>query len=330
MNKDITLLFGDCLEVMKSIPGGSVDMILCDLPYGTTACKWDSVIPFEPLWKEYKRIAKDNAAIVLTASQPFTSALIMSNPEMFRYSWVWEKEQGVNFLSAKKNPMKVHEDIIVFYLDEAEVKGRSKKFSELREYFTSERARLGLSAGEIKRLLGNNMGGHYFTSGVQWTLPTEENYLKLQASGGFSRDWREMKRQFDQIAEECRIPYFPQMTAGEPYISGAGSSGEVTGNVMKTRTSNEGTRYPRSVQRFKRETGLHPTQKPVALMEYMIRTYTNEGETVLDNCMGSGTTGVACINTNRRFIGIEKDEKYFEIASNRINEALSNHEANKI
>lgn len=318
---EIKLMHGDCLELMKKLPDASVDMILCDLPYGTTACKWDSVIPFGPLWAEYRRVAKPNAAIVLTASQPFTSAAVMSNPDMFRYSWVWEKEQGVNFLSAKKNPMKVHEDILVFYLDEAEVKGRSRKFSELRDYFAGERARLGLTAGEIKRILGNDMGGHYFTNGVQWTLPTEENYLKLQATGGFCRDWSEMKRQFDQIAEECRIQYFPQMTVGKPYISGLGSSGEVTGNVSKTRTKNEGTRYPRSIQRFNRETGLHPTQKPVALMEYLIRTYTNEGELVLDNCMGSGTTGVACVNTSRNFIGMEMDDRYFEIAKKRIEDA---------
>lgn len=315
------LMLGDCLERMKEIPDGSVDMVLCDLPYGTTACKWDSVIPFEPLWEQYRRVAKTNAAIVLTASQPFTSAVVMSNPEMFRYSWVWEKEQGVNFLTAKKNPMKVHEDVLVFYLDEAEVKGRSPKFSGLRDYFALERKRLGLTAKDIKRLLGNDMGGHYFTGGVQWTLPTLENYKRLQVSGGFTRDWHELKSQFDAIAKDCRIRYSPQMTSGKPYVSGLGSSGDVTGNVVKTRTENEGTRYPRSIQKFKRETGMHPTQKPVALMEYLIRTYTNEGDTVLDNCMGSGTTGVACINTGRKFIGIELDQGYFDIAKQRIENA---------
>ena len=303
---------------MKEIPDGSVDMILCDLPYGTTACKWDSVIPFEPLWEQYRRVAKTNAAIVLTASQPFTSAVVMSNPEMFRYSWVWEKEQGVNFLTAKKNPMKVHEDVLVFYLDEAEVKGRSPKFSGLRDYFALERKRLGLTASDIKRLLGNDMGSHYFTGGVQWTLPTLENYKRLQVSGGFTRDWHELKSQFDASAKDCRIRYSPQMTSGKPYVSGLGSSGDVTGNVVKTRTENEGTRYPRSIQRFNRETGLHPTQKPVALMEYLIRTYTNEGDTVLDNCMGCGTTGVAAKNLNRNFIGIELDQGYFDIAQERI------------
>ena len=231
----VNLMLGDCLEIMKEIPDGSVDMILCDLPYGTTQCKWDSIIPFEPLWEQYERVIKDNGAIVLTASQPFTTALINSNIKYFRYSWIWEKEQGVNFLMAKKQPLKVHEDICIF----------SKK----------------------------------------------------------------------------QTIYNPQMTQGKPYISGKGDSGEVTGKVKKIQTKNSGTRYPKSVTQFKRETGLHPTQKPVALLEYLIKTYTNEGMTVLDNCMGSGSTGVACINTNRNFIGIELDNTYFEIAKKRIEDA---------
>ena len=227
---------GDCLEVVKYIKDKSIDMILCDLPYGTTACKWDTIIPFEPLWGQYERVIKDNGAIVLTASQPFTTALINSNIEHFRYSWTWEKEQGVNFLMAKKQPLKVHEDVCVF-----------------------------------------------------------------------------SKRQ---------TVYNPQMSKGKPYISGKGDSGEVTGRVKKIQTINKGTRYPRSVIRFKRETGLHPTQKPVALFEYLIKTYTNEGETVLDNCAGSGTVGVACKNTKRNYILIEKDITYFEIAKKRINDTV--------
>lgn len=229
----IELIQGDCLELMKEIPDKSIDMILCDLPYGTTACKWDIVIPFEPLWEQYERIIKDDGAIVLTASQPFTTTLINSNIKHFRYSWTWEKEQGVNFLMAKKQPLKVHEDVCVF-----------------------------------------------------------------------------SKRQ---------TVYNPQMSEGKPYISGKGDSGEVTGRVKKIQTKNKGTRYPRSIIQFKRETGLHPTQKPVALLEYLIKTYTLEGETVLDNCMGSGSTGVACKNLNRNFIGIELDQTYFDIATKRIN-----------
>lgn len=232
---------GDCLEIMKDIPDNYVDMILCDLPYGTTACKWDAVIPFEPLWEQYGRIAKPNAAIVLTASQPFTSALVMSKPKWFRYQWVWKKQKATGFLDVKKRPMKEHEDIVVFYSKQA--------------------------------------------------------------------------------------TYNPQMILGEPYDKGYRrtnadkSQAEVYGTFKGARIVNEsGERWPRTILEFKTEHGLHPTQKPVALFDYLIRTYTNEGDIVLDNCMGSGTTGVACVRTNRRFLGIEKDPKYFEIATKRIEE----------
>jgi len=318
----IKLIQGDCLEEMKNIPDGSVDLVLTDPPYGTTACKWDSIIPLEPMWEQLKRIIKPNGAIVMTASQPFTAILITSNIKMFRYGWVWEKEQGVNFMLAKKNPMKVHEDICVFYLDEAEVKGRSPLLKEFRDYFSKEKERLNLTAEQIKLCLGNNMGGHYFTNGVQWTFPTLENYVKMQSLGGFSQDWHRMKLDIDSI--NCRVTYNPQMTEGSPYVSGRGYSGSVTGNVKKVQTKNGGKRYPRSIQKFNRETGMHPTQKPVALMEYLIKTYTNENETVLDFTMGSGTTGVACKKLNRNFIGIELDPEYFEIAKKRINESNLN------
>ena len=236
MNNDFKLFRGDCLEIMRDILDESVDMILCDLPYGTTACKWDTVIPFEPLWEQYERIIKDNGVIVLFGSEPFSSALRMSNIKHYRYDWIWEKEQGANFMLCKYQPYKVHEIISVF----------SKK----------------------------------------------------------------------------RHTYIPQMTKGKPYISGKGTSGEITNNVVKKQTKNNGTRYPRSIQKFntdKSKGSLHPTQKPVALLEYLIKTYTNEDEVVLDNCMGSGSTGVACLNTNRKFIGIELDENYYNIACNRIN-----------
>lgn len=227
---------GDCLELMKDIPDSSVDMILCDLPYGMTACKWDVVIPFEPLWQQYKRIIKNNSAIVLFGNEPFSSKLRMSNLEMYKYDWIWEKEQGSNFLICKLQPYKVHENISVF--------------------------------------------------------------------------------------SDGKCLYNPQMTKGKPYISGKGDSGEVTRKVTKIQTRNTGTRYPRSVQKFATEkrSSVHPTQKPVALLEYLIRTYTNPGDTVLDNCMGSGSTGVACIRTKRNFIGFEKDKNYFLISRQRLKE----------
>ena len=236
-----TFYQGDCLVEMDKIADKSVDMILCDLPYGTTACRWDSVIPFEPLWQHYERIIKDNGAIVLTASQPFTSVLACSNLKWFKYEWIWEKSKGSNFLQVSYMPFKAHENVLVFYKNK----------------------------------------------------PT----------------------------------YNPQKTAGDAYKGRKSINGSTTAvynkvpNPLYRNDNTDGLRHPRSVQYFvtaESEGGFHPTQKPIALFEYLIKTYTNEGETVLDNCMGSGTTGVACKKTGRHFIGIEKDEKYFEIAVSRV------------
>ena len=236
MNFLYDLLEGDCLELMTEIQDKSIDMILCDLPYGTTACKWDTVIPFEPLWQQYKRIIKDNGAIVLTASQPFTTKVISSNIDSFKYNWVWIKPQGVDPFMSKKRPLNNIEDILVF------------------------------------------------------------------CNG--------------------RVPYFPQMTSGRPYIITRDKKSRIkeTNNVVmkETTTVNDGDRLPLRTLNFKQQKGLHPTQKPVALFEYLIKTYTNEGDLVLDNCMGSGTTGVACANTGRKFIGIEQDATYFDLACERI------------
>lgn len=232
----INLMHGDCLEMMKQIPEGSVDMVLCDLPYGTTACKWDAVIPFADLWVEYRRIAKKNAAIVLTASQPFTTALIASNLREFRYALVWEKTKPVGHLRAKLQPLRAHEDVCVF------------------------------GVGTVP----------YYPQGLEEIAP------------------RTVKRT---------------------------NTGGVYGKAAGTASVQRFTNYPRSVIKTRVQEGLHPTQKPVALMEYLIRTYTNEGDTVLDNTMGSGTTGVAAVNTGRKFIGIERDDKYFDIAQKRISDA---------
>lgn len=250
MTPSITLMLGDCLERMREIPDGSIDMVLCDLPYGTTACKWDSVIPFELLWAEYRRVTKWNAAIVLTASQPFTTALIASNYGMFKYCWVWEKSRPGDIFNAKNKPLKAHEDVCVF-------------------------------------------------------------------SGGTTAN-----------GSGARMPYFPQGVSGPvrgvcDRNNNRDSSFRGKRKSLTSDYSPQGTNYPRSVIRVPNHNGgsLHPTQKPVALMEYMIRTYTNPGQTVLDNTMGSGTTGVACVNTGRAFIGIERDEGYFAIAERRIADA---------
>ena len=238
---DIQLYNGDCLDVLQSIPDSSIDMVLCDLPYGTTNCKWDVVIPLDELWNQYDRICKETAAIVLTASQPFTSMLVMSNPKMFRHEWIWQKNRGSNFANTVREPFKEHEEVLVFS------KGKWTYNKQMQE-------RTGGGVGRVK--YGFNM------------KTSTENYGKFK---GVKTD-------------------LPKL------------------------------RVPSSVQKFNTEVGLHPTQKPVSLFEYLIKTYSNENDTVLDNCMGSGTTGVACKKLNRNFIGIEKDVKYFEIVKKRIEE----------
>ena len=225
------LYLGDCLDVMQRIPDQSVDLVLCDLPYGITRNAWDSIIPFDQLWAAYRRICR--GAFVLTASMPFTAAVVTSNPSAFSHTWVWDKGRATGHLNAKKMPMKQHEDVLVF--------------------------------------------------------------------------------------DAARAVYNPQGLQPFGKITRRGSNGS---NFDKSNCSNfqEFTNYPRSILRIDNESkAVHPTQKPVALMEYLIRTYTNEGDTVLDNCMGSGTTGVACANTGRNFIGIEREPKYYVIACERIN-----------
>lgn len=235
----IKLMHGDCLVRMKEIPDASVDMILCDLPYGVTRNSWDKPIPFEDLWWGYCRIIKDNGAIVLHCQEPFTSKLIMSNLKMFRYCWVWYKKQCSGFLNAKKQPLRNCEDIAVFY------------------------------------------------------------------------------------KKQC--VYNPQMRKGKPQLKNTGGKSSNYNDFTYQPHISENY-YPTTLLEFPlpRFKGGHPTQKPVALCEYLIKTYTNEGDTVLDNCMGSGSTGVACINTGRSFIGIELDREYFKIAKGRIKDAIQN------
>lgn len=239
----IQLLHGDCLELMKDIPDKSIDMILCDLPYGTTRNKWDCIIPLDRLWNEYDRIIKDNGVIALFSQMPFTAQLVCSNLRLFRYEWIWEKEMGSGHLNAKKMPLKIHENICIFY----------KK------------------------------------------LPI----------------------------------YNPQMRIGfKPYTAKSGRQSSNYGDQVSVKTVSEGQRFPIDILKFSKDKKelYHPTQKPVSLLEYLIKTYTNEGDIVLDNCMGSGSTGVACVNLNRNFIGIELKQEYFDIANERINHARVNQQ----
>ena len=237
----IDLRLGDCLEVMKTINDKSIDAIICDLPYGTTACKWDTIIPFEPLWEQYKRIIKDRGAIVLFGSEPFSSYLRMSNIDWYKYDLYWKKEKPTNFFQLKRRFGKCTENMVVFYKNQPTYNPQKLKHDGKLVTNKPKGNHNSIVAGINKKVL--------------------------------------------------------------PYID-------------------DGTRYPNDILEFRREilgTTVHPTQKPVPLLEYLVKTYTNEGDMVLDNTMGSGTTGVACKTTNRNFIGIEKDEAYFKIAEQRIN-----------
>jgi site-specific DNA-methyltransferase (adenine-specific) len=249
------ILLGDCLELMKDIPNGSIDMILCDLPYGTTNCKWDIIIPFEPLWVQYKRVIKYNGAIVLTASQPFTSALVMSNPDMFRCEWIWDKMKGSGSMLAKIMPLKSHENILVFS------KERTKYYPILE-----------------------------------------------QADKKNIRD---------------REKNFSKPLSNEIYGELSGYTGTKEDSTRKPKTIISISSQANELHQGKR---LHPTQKPVALFEYLIKTYTNEGDVVLDNCAGSGTTAIACLNTKRQFIVMEKEQKYYDIILKRVGDFNKNFE----
>ena len=249
---DVTLLHGDCLELMKGIPDASIDMVLCDLPYETTSSKWDKALPFDLLWEQYTRIIKGNGAIVLFAAEPFASKLRMSAPELYKYDWIWIKNNAVGFVNAKLKPMNKHEVICVF------------------------------SKGKTSNGNPNNMP--YYPQGL---VPYGKEARSGNKQGKDNSYWR-------------------------PSLKSSNGGGYVQ----------QYTNYPTTVLQFdKVHKAVHPTQKPVPLLEYLVKTYTHEGGTVLDNCMGSGSTGVSCVNTGRRFIGMEKDPIYFEIASNRIQEA---------
>ena len=234
------LYYGDCLNIMPHIAEHTIDMILADLPYGTTACKWDVIIPFDKLWEQYNKIIKPNRAIVLFSSQPFTSVLVMSNLKMFKYEWIWEKDKGGNIAILKFQPSKIHENILIF-----------------------------------------STGTHLYNPQME-ERPVENK--------------RNNKPRLNKVGIQGSRKFLIEHSRGMDDV-----------------------KYPTSIKYFNSERhSIHPTQKPIDLLEYLIKTYTNENDTVLDNTMGSGSTGIACINTNRDFIGIEKDEHYFQIAKKRI------------
>lgn len=311
----IELKQGDCLELMKEIPTGSVDMILCDLPYGTTACAWDNIIPFEPLWEQYERVIRANGYIVLFSSQPFTSRLICSNIENYSHSWVWNKGLAANPLLCKKMPLKNYEEINVFCYN-------YNKYDFRRNYFRQVLDFIGEKKRAIIEKLGQGLDHCFRVDSLQFDIPTESNYKKLIDVYGIDKMLGFVS--YEKLAKYLRV-YNPQMIKLDKKrkVGGGKLHKSEFMNIDYT-TSNKETdeTYPTAIIYFSNRKGIgntfHPTQKPVELLEYLIKTYTNEGDIVLDNCMGSGSTGVACINTNRSFIGIELNEHYFNIAKERI------------
>lgn len=314
---------------MKQIPDSSVDAIICDPPYGITECEWDKALPYDEIWKAYRRILKPAGTAVLFAAQPFTTDLINSNRAGFRYCWYWKKNNATGAPFAKVQPMRCIEDICVFYTGAST--DNAGKHKALRAYMMSELASSGLKRRDIDKLLGNRMSSHYFTNGRQFAIPSAESWAKLQSTGRFQRSYEDIRAEWAAEtggqAGQAHT-YNPQglVKLAKPIERKGPKQNNVYSSFSAKVTPQLYTNYPRNVLEFANEATdsrkrLHPTQKPVALLEYLIRTYTNEGETVLDNCMGSGSTGVACINTGRSFIGIEKDAEYFEKAKQRIEDA---------
>ncbi len=298
----IKLYKGDCLIESDKIKNGSVDLILSDLPYGTVKdiknvnhgmsgkCEWDVIIDTNQIYKLSNRILRKNGKMVLFAQQPFTTELInKAVPNLpFNYSMIWEKDHFANALTAKKAPLNYYEDVLVF----SKIHD-TEKSHPLIYYFMSELKKTGMNQSDVNKLLGNKMGGHYFTKGVQFCLPTEKNYLKLQSTGFFTTLYKELKEIDNQFKKKFASTF----------------------NLL------EGNKYKSNILKYKKDyDGYHPTQKPVLLLEDLIKTFSNENDLIVDLTMGSGSTGVAAKNTNRNFIGIEQDENYFNIAKKRIKE----------
>lgn len=329
MKDGIKLEQGDCLELMKTIKDKSIDMILCDLPYGTTDNKWDIKIPFDELWQQYKRIIKTGGVIALFAQTPFDKELGASNMKWLKYEWIWVKNNATGFLNAKKAPLKAHENILIFYETPSKM-DTTNLFINVKEYLMNEKDKAGLNYKQIHKMLGNHMYKHYFTMASQFILPTEEAYKKLQNTGYFQKPYEELKAEYQKEKTSIKVAesrYNPQgleyLEKPKKRIKVQTSENYGTNNRKGKEIITEATNYPKDVLYFARvEKNVHPTQKPTELLEYLIKTYTKENEVILDNCMGSGSTGVACVNTKRKFIGIEKEEKYFEVAKERITKAM--------
>ena len=314
--KDCKLLHGDCLELMKSIPDKSIDCIIADLPYGSTSCAWDVIIPFDKLWIEYKRIIREKGTIVLFGSEPFASNLRLSNLEWYKYDWVWQKNNAGNFQLVNYQPLKIHETISIFInntpnMQFANIMKENMKRLNLKQ---KDLSRLQLSRnGKPTGWVSNKLNGTQLPTKEQWELLCE--LFKIE-------------NKYEEILNSIKYPiYNLELDDTFKILSNKNKGGTLnhmsSENKRDTYVQNK-TGYPKSILCFDREVGSHTTQKPVPLLEFLVKTYTNEGNTILDNCMGSGSTGIACINTGRKFIGIELNEEYYEVARQRISQQIRN------
>tara|TARA_R100000541_G_scaffold20190_1_gene30031 strand:+ start:3143 stop:4120 length:978 start_codon:yes stop_codon:yes gene_type:complete len=321
------LIQGDCLQEMQNIESYSIDFILTDLPYGTTACSWDEIIPFEPMWKEFYRILRPNGFIVLTASQPFTSKLVSSNIKNFSHNWVWNKKRGTGHLLAKKRPMMASEDIVVFTNE------HSHDFtfrSPLRKYAKQLFKNLDKKKKEIFADMGNQSVCHFMrTESTQFSLCTEKCYNSLIELYNIDKldffiEYNNLKTENLEWLESFPRTYNPQMRKREKARKSKMKASENTcyGDLSDYDGEVLEERYPINIIEFDKSGHSnmlhHPTQKPIELLEYLIKTYTDEGMVVFDATMGSGSTAVACKNTKRNFIGIEKDPQYYAVALARV------------
>ena len=308
----IDLRYGDTIEQMKLIPDKSIDFICCDLPYGTTACVWDIIIPFDKLWEQYRRIIKEKGVIVLFGSEPFSSLLRTSNLDWYKYDWIWEKNNAGNFQLVNHQPLKIHETISVFYNETPNM--------EFADIMIKNMKRLNLKQIDVSKLELSRTGGMtgWVTNKMNGSqLPTKQQWTKICDLFGIENKYNEI------LSTVKKVTYNLYLDDTELILSNkgkAGTLGYLSSESKRETYIQDKTGYPKSILRYNRENGLHPTQKPIPLMEFLIKTYSNENEIVLDNTMGSGTTGLACLKTNRQFIGIEKEKQYYDVAVRRLSE----------
>ena len=304
------LVHADCFDVFQYIEDKSINLILCDLPYGTTACAWDIIIPFDKLWQQYKRIIKDKGVIVLFGSEPFSSLLRTSNLAWYKYDWIWEKNNSGNFQLVNYQPLKIHETISVFHNETPNM--------EFANIMIENMKRLNLKQIDVSKLELSRTGGitGWVTNKMNGSqLPTEQQWGKICNLFGIENKYNEI------LSTVKKITYNLELDETELVLSNkgkAGTLGHLSSESKRETYIQDKTGYPKSILKYSRENGLHPTQKPLELVKYLIKIYSNEDDVVMDNCMGSNTTGLACKELNRQYIGIEKDKNYYDISVSRV------------